>query len=450
MLQVLLPRTPSGLNTTVAVVILALLHFPSGAYAVPSMGRQTGMECSVCHTVYPQLTPFGRQFKLGGFSMSIPKPESKFPAFPPLSGLLQVSMTASDNTKGADGENFPHDGEVILQAAGVYYGGKMTDKSGALVQFFYDGIERRFAMEMFDMRYADSFSFANNKKLLYGITLNNNPTVSDIYNSTPQWSFPHTESAALLPAASTVIDMSLASQVGGIGVYALWDNLLYAEVDLYRSARHGLFRPLGAGVATENVVQDFTPYWRLALQHEWGLHSLEVGTYGLVTDIFPDPENPTGQADHFIDTALDAQYQFIDTNHIFTTSATWIHETQDWNASFSQDRVSNQSDTLQTFRMDFHYYYQRRFGGGVQYFSTWGDRDDLKYSTGEQVTGSVRGRPNSNGLMAELNYLPWQYLKLALRYTAYAEFNGAAINYDGFGRNASDNNSLFLLGWLMF
>jgi hypothetical protein len=33
---------------------------------------------------------------------------------------------------------------------------------------------------------------------------------------------------------------------------------------------------------------------------------------------------------------------------------------------------------------------------------------------------------------------------------AYAEFNGAAINYDGLGRSVSDNNSLFLLGWLMF
>jgi hypothetical protein len=34
---------------------------------VPIFGRQTGMECSACHTIFPQLTPFGREFKLGGY-----------------------------------------------------------------------------------------------------------------------------------------------------------------------------------------------------------------------------------------------------------------------------------------------------------------------------------------------------------------------------------------------
>jgi hypothetical protein len=32
----------------------------------------------------------------------------------------------------------------------------------------------------------------------------------------------------------------------------------------------------------------------------------------------------------------------------------------------------------------------------------------------------------------------------------YTEFNGAPKNYDGFGRSASDNNTLFLFAWLIF
>src|SRR5450432_3261773 len=35
--------------------------------AVPSFARQTGMTCAACHTVYPELTPFGREFKLNGY-----------------------------------------------------------------------------------------------------------------------------------------------------------------------------------------------------------------------------------------------------------------------------------------------------------------------------------------------------------------------------------------------
>jgi hypothetical protein len=41
------------------------------------------------------------------------------------------------------------------------------------------------------------------------------------------------------------------------------------------------------------------------------------------------------------------------------------------------------------------------------------------------------------------------HAKFALRYTAYTQFNGAGGNYDGFGRNAKDNSSLFLLAWFL-
>ena len=45
---------------------------------------------------------------------------------------------------------------------------------------------------------------------------------------------------------------------------------------------------------------------------------------------------------------------------------------------------------------------------------------------------------------------PWANLKLGAQYTIYTQFNGAATNYDGYGRNASDNNTLFLFAWLLF
>jgi hypothetical protein len=33
---------------------------------------------------------------------------------------------------------------------------------------------------------------------------------------------------------------------------------------------------------------------------------------------------------------------------------------------------------------------------------------------------------------------------------AYQKFNGGTSNYDGSGRSASDNNTVYLLAWLMF
>jgi hypothetical protein len=45
---------------------------------------------------------------------------------------------------------------------------------------------------------------------------------------------------------------------------------------------------------------------------------------------------------------------------------------------------------------------------------------------------------------------PLANLKLGAQYTIYTRFNGASRNYDGFGRSASGNNTLFLYAWLAF
>src|SRR5271166_2281541 len=39
------------------------------AEAVPSDARQTGQPCAACHTAFPELTPFGRRFKIGGYTL---------------------------------------------------------------------------------------------------------------------------------------------------------------------------------------------------------------------------------------------------------------------------------------------------------------------------------------------------------------------------------------------
>jgi len=438
--------------------VLPAILFSSGAHAVPSFGRRTGEQCIECHTVYPMLNADGRKFKLGGYSMSTPKPtDAPFFDKVPLSALLQVSRTATRDTgtPGATGADFPRDRDTIVQAAGLYYGGRITDKSGALVQYSYDGEERKWAMEMFDARYADSTTLGGNE-LLYGITLNNAPTLSDIYNSTPVWSFPHTGSVSVMPNASALVDMTLASQVGGLGIYGLWNDLLYAEFALYRTADRGIFRPLAANVTVENAVNGTAPYWRLALQRETGPHGFSLGTYGLVAKVDADPDQPGLGADRFRDVAVDGQYQYIAGDHAFSAAATWIREKQEWDASFGAGLASNPSTVLKTFRANADYVYRGTYAGILQYFVTRGDADALRYDTGVPVTGSLNGSPDSRGWIAELNYLAdvdWmpvvQHAKFALRYTAYTEFNGAGDNYDGFGRDAKDNNSIFLLVWFL-
>ena len=46
--------------------------------------------------------------------------------------------------------------------------------------------------------------------------------------------------------------------------------------------------------------------------------------------------------------------------------------------------------------------------------------------------------------------MPWLNTRLAVQATRYSKFNGAGSNYDGYGRSASDNNTAYVLLWLVF
>ncbi|MBL8348460.1 MAG: cytochrome C [Rubrivivax sp.] len=428
------------------------------ARAVPSMGNQTGYACSRCHTVFPELTPYGRQFKLGGFTASSSKWDEKAwsDRLPVAVGLLgSRTSTNSTSAGGTAADEFPKDRKAVVQTAAVYYGGKIYDNVGALIQYNYEGIEKRWGIEMFDARYANSVQVAE-KDLVFGVTVNNNPTVSDIYNSTSAWGFPHTGTAAEQMPATTLVDMTLASKVGGVGVYGMWDDLVYLEVAAYRTAKSGALRFASWGQnwnsdeLAGSLLDGSAPYVRLALQKELKPHSFAVGIYGLRASLFADANNRALGTNRFRDVGYDANYQYIEGDHSLSLRANWIREKQTFNDAFvGAGLASNPTNTLRTFRADVHYYFQRQWGGGVQYFRTSGSSDDLRYNTGDALFGSTNGSPNTKGWMAEVNYLPWENLKLALRVTQFQQFNGARTDYTP-GRSASDNNNLFVMGWLLF
>ena len=50
-----------------SIAVALALAVPRTAKAIPSYSRQTGLSCATCHTVFPHLTPFGRDFKLHGY-----------------------------------------------------------------------------------------------------------------------------------------------------------------------------------------------------------------------------------------------------------------------------------------------------------------------------------------------------------------------------------------------
>ncbi|MGH8736620.1 MAG: cytochrome C [Burkholderiales bacterium] len=443
----------------------ALLLAPGSAQAVPSFARQTGFACEACHTVFPELTPFGRRFKLNAYTidnlpqvsgMSTSKEQTLLlNQMPPLSFMLQASYTKTkaavpDSAAGTglvSADALAKNGQVLFpQQASLFYAGRIAPNFGAFVQMTYDGTSGTFGWDNTDIRYAR----LANDNFLWGVSFNNNPTVQDVWNSTPAWQSPFDQRSATAPApgALTMIDGGLADAgVAGASVYVYLNNSLYAELGAYRSA------PAAAVIdsTSSNVVNGMAPYWRLAYERQWGRNSWQAGAYGVQAKLHPGGGVAlAGPTNNYSDVALDSQYQYIGDEHIVSVSATYIKEDQTLDATFGAGGSANPSDTLNTFRIGTSYYHHRKYGGALGYFSTTGSEDAGLYGTGIAVNGFANSVPNSKGWTGELDWVPYENVKFALQYTAYAKFNGGTANYDGLGRNASDNNTLYLLGWINF
>lgn len=414
------------------------------AEAVPLYARQTGQKCASCHLGgnFHELTASGREFKLLGYT------EGERETIP-VSAMLQASMTKISSYNGADASQFPRDGDLVAQQVSLFSGGKVTNNVGAFIQWTYDGIAHHSNLDNADIRYAAKTKIGG-KALIYGLSLNNNPTVQDVFNSVPAWGFPYASPAggtpAMTPAAGTLIDGGLAQQVAGINAYVDWNDNLYAEIGGYKTA-DGVFSFMRAGqdtVASRYTISGTSPYWRLALHGDNGAHHWMVGAYGMVADIYADPTDAGSPTNRFKDIALDGQYQYGSGQDRWSVQTTWIHEKTDWNLAEIGNGVDNGSDTLNTFRIKGSYFYNNLVGGTVGLFSTTGSSDSAHYSS------SANGSPDSRGYILEVDYLPLSNVKLAAQYTGYTKFNGSSSNYDGSGRNAGDNNTLYLLGWLLF
>ena len=415
------------------------------AAAIPSFSRQTGLACSQCHIAFPQLTPFGRLFKLNGYTLTglqtvtagkKETPSLKINLIPPVSAMAVTSLTqtakAQPGTQNGNVE-FP-------QELSVFLGEEITPRMGTFIQVTYEAAEGALALDNVDVRYASHAEVASHD-MIFGFTLNNNPTVQDVWNSTPAWGFPFSSSAvAPTPAAATLIDGGLGQAVAGLGAYAFWNSLLYGEATLYRSAQQGGAHPPDA--TSTGITRGTTPYWRLALQHTWGTQTVEVGTFGMSSRLYP--QGVTGTTDRFTDVAVDAQYERrLGSGNLFA-HATWINERQHLDGTFAGGGSSNQTNSLHTFRVDATALTAGRLGGSLGYFNTGGDADAALYA------GSVTGSPNSSGITAEAQFMPWLNTRFEAQYVAYSKFDGASSNYDGTGRNAADNNTLYLMVWLAF
>jgi len=467
------------------------------AQALPLFARQTGMACLACHTVYPELTHFGRMFKLNGYQLDNGKDlqmitdEGKqilaLPAIPNLALFVMTSYTqlgkALPDGSIPGARSLKDGGFQFPQQVSLLWGGKIAPHFGAFAQVTYDDASDTFNIDNTDLRFADVVVLPNKTPLTYGMSINNNPTVEDPWNTTPAFGFPYVPPEIFVPSlASPLINAGTAYQVAGPVFYALWNEQAYAAFGVYHYARNGdnsPGNPITGGPAPldsatgyggfPQVAANWNPYWRLAYEYDYDRYTFMLGTYGSYFKLSPGGAIGAplqGATNNYTDIAEDFQIQFIGEKNTATFKGTYVKEAQALNA-YAAAGVSNNTDWLSYLSTDFTYWYMRRYGFTVGYLSTQGSTDPLLYpsapttvtsSTGATfpvgVTNSAVSNPGTSAWVGELLWAPWLNVKIDLQYISYTKFNGSKDNYDGCagvcasgGRNASNNNTLYLLMW---
>lgn len=308
------------------------------------------------------------------------------------------------------------------------------------------------ALDNTDLRYADNFAW-NAHDFVYGVSLNNLPTVQDLWNTTPTWGFPYNGSPlAPAPGASALIDGGLgATQVGGATLYSMIDRTLYAEAGAYTTFAKNFQQAMGAWAPDQNQIDGGAPYWRVALQHDWDGHYLAIGHYGFRANVFPSGDKSAG-TDRYTDLALDATYQFLgNLDHIFEVKTTYIRESQELYATRALVGTAFTANQLKTYKINAAYTFLQTYNLTFGYNRISGNRNMDIYNT--DAGYSLNGRPDSNYFTVDVSYVPfgksnsylqpWLNLRVGLQYVAYTQFNGSS-------KHAEDNNTLLLNGWLAF
>jgi len=421
--------------------------------AVPAFAQQTGQPCQVCHigAFGPQLTAFGRHFKLAGYTL---RAGAEFT--PPVSAMVVASFVHTQKDQPEPpAPHYATNDNTTLDEASLFLAGGVGDHFGGFAQVTYSGVDRAFAWDNLDLRAVDDVKLYGSDVLL-GLTLNNNPTIQDVWATLPGWGFPFTDSDLMPgPSAATIVSDALAQNVLGLSAYAWWDDHVYTEFGLYDSLSPGFLKTVGVDPADTSEIDGVAPYLRAAYQHNYGDQNFEVGAFLLSAGLFPGRDKSTGRTDDFTDYGLDASYQYTGTGeHIVTVNGRFVHETQSLGASQALGGTLNRNLGLDELNLNASYYYENTIGVSAGTFNIWGKRDPLFYADNRTFS------PDSSGFIFQVDATPFGgpdpllgirvNLRVGLQYVVYSKFDGVGTNYDGLGHNASDNNTLRLFIWTAF
>lgn len=431
----------------------AALISSRSAKAVPAFAQQTGQPCKSCHVggFGPELTPFGREFKLGGYAL-------RAHSSVPLAAMVIASWAHTQKDQVPPPEHLSRNDNAVVDQMSVFAAGGVGSHFGGFSQVTYDGVARQWAWDNLDLRAVTQTKLLGEDSVV-GLSLNNSPTVQDPWNTLPAWGFPFTDTAVSpTPDAGELIDGSLAQNVLGLTAYSWIGHRFYVEGGGYWSPAAPTLRFLGADPTDPGSIHGLAPYARAAYQTKLAGGTFEFGGNLLKAELFPERDRSSGFTDRYTDWGLDSSWQkTLGSSDGFSINVRYERENANLRASCALDQIGVTNLDCGRYRLNewraaARYTLHDRLGVTVSPFSITGSRND-------NVFGDS-GRPDSNGVMGQVDYTLWPggnspfgplvNARVGVQYTIYGKFNGRRHNFDGAGANAADNNVLRLFSWIAF
>jgi hypothetical protein len=434
------------------------MHRP--ADAVPAFADQTGQNCAACHVggFGPQLTPFGREFKMGGYTLRL---HSSIP-------LSAMAVASYVHTAKAQDEP-PTDkaktnNNLSFDEGSVFLAGGLGSHLGGFAQVTYSGADEAWAWDNLDLRVVNTGKVGG-KDLVYGLTVNNNPGIQDPWNTLPAWGFPYTDSDyAPAPDIAPLIDGGLGQGVLGMTAYGWLNSKFYLEAGGYSTPSRGTLSWLGADPDDPGDIDGIAPYGRIAYQTGLGGGTFEVGAFAFKSSLWPGRDRSSGFTDRYTDLGLDASWVKTLDSGTFTLNGRYTHEDQSLKGTcalgmdagdFAVVPLSDCADNkLNEIHVDGSYYWHNAVGLTVSAFDISGSKNPFIYGDFREM------RPDSSGVQLQLDGTPWGRgksplgnrlnMRVGVQYTLYTRFNGSSLDFDGTGRDAPDNNSVRVFTWVAF
>ncbi len=425
---------------TIALLAIAGIAASMDASALPLFARQTGQNCQACHAggKFPELTPYGRMFKLTGYTLGKR-------LLLPIAATMSFAST-SVPAAGGGGTNTLNDGTPSFDKASLFVGGKLTDSIGMMAQYTFNNYsgdnhqEGRMYSNNADIRYANHI-INDQTDLILGLDFNNNPGFEDVWNSSGVYGY------GVVPGAvgtgSALLPMLLSQQLGqsvvGAGAYAYWNKTLYVDLAAYRTG-DGVFSFLTHNYnGQQTYVQGANPYMRVALTHDWGSSNAMIGYTFLDANVFESGAqipgggffgNVGGPVDEHRDNMVDFQYQYISDPNVVTV------EMEDANEQVFYGN-GGLSDSMNAFQAKASYTYDAHYGTALSYFNT--------SNTANNVANAYAAQSDlgSEGWTPEIFFMPVRNVRIGLQYTLFGKFNGTTAA-------ASQNDTTFLYAWTAF